>query len=65
MKSTDRSILAAVALSYCQEVMAARIHLLVHWMLRKLLKQFCSMYFNGIPNVPLLQSKVHLGFFSH
>ena len=44
MKSTDRCIIAVVALRDCQEVMAARIHLLVHWMGRKYLKQFCSMY---------------------
>ena len=35
MTSTDRCILAVVALSDCQEVMAARIHLLVHRMQRK------------------------------
>ena len=35
MKSTDRYILAVVALSDCQEVMAARKHLLVHCMWRK------------------------------
>ena len=32
MKFTNRCIFAVVALSDCQEVMAARIHLLVHWM---------------------------------
>ena len=35
MKFTDRCILAVVALSDCQEVMAAKIHLLVNWMQRK------------------------------
>ena len=35
MKFTDRCIIAVVSLSDCQEVMAATIHLLVHWMRRK------------------------------
>ena len=44
MTSTNRCIHAVVALSDCQEVMAERIHLLIHWMRKKLLKQFCSTY---------------------
>ena len=44
MQFTDRGILAVVALSDWQEVMAARIHLLVLWMRRKKLKLFCSTY---------------------
>ena len=35
MKSTYKCIVAVVALSDCPEVMAARIHLLVHWMWSK------------------------------
>ena len=35
MKFSDRCILAVVALSDCQDVMAAQLHLLVHWMWRK------------------------------
>ena len=53
MKSTDRCILAVLALMDCQEVMAARIHLLVHWMRRKSCSRFALCIYNGIPNVPL------------
>ena len=44
MQFTDRGILAFVAMSDCQEVMAVRIHLLDLWVRGEYLKQFCSMY---------------------
>ena len=44
MQSTNSGQLAVVAFFYCQEVMAARSHLSVHWMRRKELTQLFFMY---------------------
>ena len=40
MQFTNRDHLAVVALSDCQDIIAARSSVLVHWMRRKKLKQF-------------------------
>ena len=44
MQCTERYDLAMVALNDCQEAMVARLHLLVHLMRRKQLKQFSYIY---------------------
>ena len=52
MKFTNKCILAVVAWSDCQDVMAARIHLLVLWIWRQKLNQFCSMYLQWHSQLP-------------
>ena len=59
-KSTNRCILAVIALSDCQEVMAARKHLLVHWMQRKQQKQFGTLHLQWHSHCPLTKSLLHI-----
>ena len=62
MKFSDRCFLAVVALSDFQEVMAARIHLLVHCMWKKKLKQFCSIYLQWHSQRPSCNEISYLSF---
>ena len=66
MKSTDRCILALVALSDCQDVMAAQIHILAYWMSKKIAKAVLLQLFTMAFSTPpfRLESKVFYEYIS-